>query len=85
MPTLLDVLDLTKLLGLGRQSVYNLTAEPDFPAVYTISSKSLRWSEAEVLAWLESKRGRTQIKKPRAQRRKHQSVLVNGVSFKSPR
>lgn len=48
------------IVGLKRTRIYKLIRESDFPAPYKPGGSGSRWSEAEVLAWVE------QIKEARA-------------------
>lgn len=41
------------MVGLNRTRIYKLIRESDFPAPYKPGGTGSRWSEAEVLAWLE--------------------------------
>ncbi len=41
------------IVGLKRTRIYKLIRESDFPAPYKPGGTGSRWSEAEVLAWVE--------------------------------
>lgn len=41
------------IVGLKRTRIYKLIRESDFPAPYKPGVTGSRWSEAEVLAWVE--------------------------------
>jgi prophage regulatory protein len=41
------------MVGLKRTRIYKLIRESGFPAPYKPGGTGSRWSEAEVLAWLE--------------------------------
>ncbi len=41
------------MVGLKRTRIYKLIRESDFPAPYKPGGTGSRWSEAEVLAWVE--------------------------------
>jgi prophage regulatory protein len=41
------------IVGLKRTRIYKLIRESDFPAPYKPGGSGSRWSEAEVLAWVE--------------------------------
>jgi len=55
---LIDIKGLQILIGLGLTATYGMTKDPTFPEPFSISSKCLRWEEAEVRTWLETRRGR---------------------------
>ena len=40
-------------VGLGKSKIYALIAEGRFPRPYKLTPKAARWSEREVLAWIE--------------------------------
>lgn len=41
------------IVGLKRTRIYKLIRESNFPAPYKPGGSGSRWSEAEVLAWVE--------------------------------
>lgn len=41
------------IVGLKRTRIYKMIRESDFPAPYKPGGSGSRWSEAEVLAWVE--------------------------------
>ncbi|MDF2638499.1 MAG: hypothetical protein K0R64_1483 [Novosphingobium lindaniclasticum] len=45
-------------VGLGRSAIYKLIQEGDFPKPYKPTKFASRWSEFEVLAWIEVKKAR---------------------------
>lgn len=50
---LLRIGDVKSHVGLGKSKIYALIAEGRFPRPYKLSTKAARWSEREVLAWIE--------------------------------
>lgn len=54
-PTLLRRTQVEHIAGLSRSSIYALMARGEFPKNIRISAKSVRWLEAEVVAWMMSK------------------------------
>lgn len=53
---LLRIVDVKSLVGLGKSKIYALVAEGDFPKPYKLSPKAARWSEREIVAWIEGVR-----------------------------
>lgn len=43
------------ITGLSRSSIYALMAAGKFPKNVAVSSKAVRWLEAEVMTWVETK------------------------------
>jgi prophage regulatory protein len=39
--------------GLGKSMIYRLIREGKFPAPYKLSLSASRWSEREIVAWIE--------------------------------
>jgi len=39
--------------GLGKSMIYRLIGEGKFPAPYKLSSAASRWSERELVAWID--------------------------------
>ena len=50
--------EVESICGLSRSSIYRKMREDSFPVARKISSRAVRWSKREVLAWL--------AKRPRA-------------------
>ena len=50
---LLRIGDVKNQVGLGKSKIYALIAEGRFPRPYKLTPKAARWSEREVLAWIE--------------------------------
>jgi prophage regulatory protein len=48
---LLRLAEVSKMIGLGRSSIYNYVAEGTFPAPIRVGERSVRWKLADVLAW----------------------------------
>lgn len=48
---LLKLTEVCELAGLGRSSIYRLTAEARFPAPVRVSDRCVRWRMADVLQW----------------------------------
>ena len=60
--TLLKVDQVAKLLNVSVSAVYKWTQAGEFPAPYKLGDKkrsSSRWSEIEILTWLENQKGQT--------------------------
>ncbi len=53
----LSVADVGKMLGYSRSTVWKKAKTDDFPQKIYLSEQAVRWSRAEVLAWMESKKG----------------------------
>ena len=49
--------EVCRLVGVGKSMVYRMIQEGRFPAPYKPSPGAARWSEGEVLAWIESIKG----------------------------
>lgn len=58
MSALIDTKQIADMLGCTREHVTNrLTKRPDFPTPrVNLSQRLRRWSEAEVVAWMQSQR-----------------------------
>lgn len=54
---LLRLSDVCALVGLSRSTIYNLLAESQFPAPVRVSVRAVRWRAAEVLDWIDARRG----------------------------
>lgn len=50
---LLRIGDVKHLVGLGKTKIYGLVAEGGFPKPYKVTPKAARWSEREILEWIE--------------------------------
>ena len=50
---LLRIGEVKSHVGLGKSKIYALIAEGRFPRPYKLTPKAARWSEQEVLAWVE--------------------------------
>jgi prophage regulatory protein len=50
---LLRIGDVKHLVGLGKTKIYALVAEGGFPKPYKLTPKAARWSEREILEWIE--------------------------------
>jgi prophage regulatory protein len=48
--------DVEKRVGLSRSTIYLLIAENRFPAPIRLSTRAVGWVEADVEAWIDSKR-----------------------------
>jgi prophage regulatory protein len=44
--------EVKRRVGLGKSMIYKLIQEGRFPAPYKISSSASRWSDLEVVAWI---------------------------------
>lgn len=42
-------------VGLGRSSIYRMMASGDFPLSRELSANAVRWSEAEIDEWFDSR------------------------------
>lgn len=51
---LLRIGDVKSHVGLGKSKIYALIAEGRFPRPYKLAPKAARWSEREILAWIDS-------------------------------
>ena len=80
---MIDHKGLRALLLVGRSTAYEIAKEPDFPKPYEISSKTIRWSQEEVLAWLEAKRRPTQTLRKSYKVGSSKVMVVDGVTFRS--
>lgn len=50
--------------GLSKTSIYNLECAGDFPAHFMLTPRCAVWDEAEVDAWLESRRAAPAVAAP---------------------
>lgn len=50
---LIRIGDVIGRVGLGKTKIYALVAEGSFPKPYKLTPKAARWSEREILAWIE--------------------------------
>ena len=53
---LLRIGDVKILVGLGKSKIYALAAKGAFPKPYKLSPKAARWSEREIIAWIDRTR-----------------------------
>ena len=53
---MIQLAEVMKLIGLGKTMVYRMIQENRFPPPYKLSPGASRWSEAEVLAWIENRK-----------------------------
>lgn len=51
---LIKLAEVSRRVGLGKSMIYRLIGEGRFPAPYKISAYASRWSEAEVVAWINA-------------------------------
>ncbi len=65
LPTLLTIHDIASLLRLHRTAAYARTREPDFPDPLVISGSCYRWYTHEVLAYVDARRARKTVPRPR--------------------
>lgn len=49
--------DVIATTGLSRATIYRLVAAKDFPPQILLTARSVGWWEAEVVEWLEARRG----------------------------
>jgi len=52
-------------VGLGKKMIYQLIKRADFLAPYKLSPFTARWSEREIVAWIERVKDRFEGKKGR--------------------
>jgi len=53
--------ELSQKLGITKKALHSLrNREPSFPKPIRMSEKVLRWDEADINQWLESKKERTE-------------------------
>jgi len=52
--------------GLGKSMIYRLISEGKFPAPYKLSPAASRWSEQELVAWIDDVKDGFEGKKRRA-------------------
>jgi prophage regulatory protein len=53
MPTrLIDLHEVMRLVGLGKSAIYDWISRGLFPRPVSLGPRSVRWPEAEVLAWI---------------------------------
>ncbi|WP_255308926.1 helix-turn-helix transcriptional regulator [Sphingobium fuliginis] len=45
--------EVKRRVGLGKTMIYQLIQDGKFPAPYKISPAAARWSEREVMAWID--------------------------------
>jgi prophage regulatory protein len=50
---LLRIAEVSRRVGLGKSMIYELIAKERFPAPYKISACASRWSEQEIVAWID--------------------------------
>ncbi|WP_340314956.1 DUF2274 domain-containing protein [Rhizorhabdus argentea] len=51
---MIQLREVMQLIGLGKTMIYRMIQENRFPPPYKLSPGASRWSEAEVLAWIEN-------------------------------
>lgn len=50
---LLKLEEVKRRVGLGKSMIYRLIQEEKFPAPYKISPFASRWSDREIVAWID--------------------------------
>ena len=45
--------EVKRRVGLGKSMIYRLIQEGKFPAPYKVSPSASRWSDREVIAWID--------------------------------
>jgi len=50
---LIKLSEVSRRVGLGKTCIYELIGQDRFPRPYKISPSASRWSEHEVVAWIE--------------------------------
>jgi prophage regulatory protein len=59
MPTmpsrLLDLREVSQLVGLGKSAIYDWIGRGLFPRPVQLGPRTVRWPEAEVLAWIAAR------------------------------
>lgn len=50
---LIKLNEVSRRVGLGRSMIYRLISQDRFPAPYKLSAQASRWSEREVVAWIQ--------------------------------
>jgi prophage regulatory protein len=45
--------EVTRRVGLGKSMVYRLIQEDRFPAPYRLANGASRWSDHEIVAWID--------------------------------
>ncbi|PTR08743.1 MULTISPECIES: AlpA family transcriptional regulator [unclassified Novosphingobium] len=50
---LLRIDEVKRRVGLGKTMIYRLIKRADFPAPYKLSPFTARWSEREIVAWID--------------------------------
>lgn len=48
--------ELESILGLSRSTIYAKMAEGDFPKPIKLGARAVGWPEAEIAAWLETRK-----------------------------
>lgn len=61
---MIQLREVMQLIGLGKTMIYRMIQENRFPPPYKLSPGASRWSEAEVVAWIEK------LKVPSSSRRR---------------
>jgi len=46
--------EVKRRVGLGKSMIYRLIQEGKFPAPYKLSPLASRWSDREIIAWIEA-------------------------------
>lgn len=62
---LIKLPEVSRRVGLGKTMIYGLIREGRFPAHYKISDYAARWSEQEVVAWIDDMKDGFEGKKRR--------------------
>lgn len=50
---LLRIDEVKRRVGLGKTMIYRLIKQQDFPAPYKLSPFASRWSEREIVGWID--------------------------------
>lgn len=45
--------EIKRRVGLGKSMIYRLIQEDKFPAPYKVSPSASRWSDREIVAWID--------------------------------
>ena len=49
----LKIEEVKRRVGLGKSMIYRLIQEGKFPAPYKLSPSASRWSDREIIAWID--------------------------------
>lgn len=55
---LMRVAEVERLTGMSRSTLYRRIRDEGFPAPIDVGGRSIRWSQAAVLTWIEERKGR---------------------------